>query len=233
MTSDFIQQSQSRGKSRHAPLLIGKVEKKDKRELGPAPALEKDGLQRSISATIALLKRAHGIIERAEETIADQGERIRTLETLTVTDELTGLYNRRGFSAALMREIARTRRGLNEGGLLVLVEMDNLLSVQETYGTEAVSACLKMIARILEGETRLMDLCGHINRGEFMLLFTNAVSDVSLERTQKLATRLNNVSLIRRGREIQIATSISLTTYGPLDTPEDLLPARIQKETCE
>lgn len=230
MTSDFIQQSQTRGRMRHAPLLIRKIEK-SARGLSPS-TLEKEGLRRSISATIALLKRAQNVIENAEHKILLQNERIRVLEELKSIDELTGLHNRRGFHTAFAREIACTRRGLNDGGLLVLVDMENLASVVENYGEEAAESCLKLVARIIEGETRAMDISARINPGEFVLLFSNTASDVALERAQKLASRLNNLSLIRRGREIQISTSIGLTAYGPEDKPDALIPAEIKQEAA-
>lgn len=230
MTSDFVQQGRTPGRTRHAPLLIRKIEKSVAGSPRSKAALEKDGLRRSISATIALLKRAQNIIERAEQKIALQSERIRVLEELKAVDELTGLHNRRGFCLVFAREIARTQRGLNDGGLLVLVEMDNMASVASTYGHDTADSCLKLIARIIEGETRAMDISARINPGEFVLLFSNTASDVALERAQKLASRLNNLSLIRRGREIQISTSISLNAYGPEDKAEALLPAEIKQE---
>lgn len=185
--------------------------------------LEKDGLQRSIGATIALLKRAQVTIEKAERRIATQGERIRLLEDLNTTDELTGLFNRRGMALALNREIARIRRGHSSSSLLVFIDMENLAAVSEQYSAQAGESCLKLVARILEIETRSMDLAARICESGFALLFSGSPADVALERTQKLALRLNNLSLIRRGREIQINTSIGLKAIGGYDTAEILL----------
>jgi diguanylate cyclase (GGDEF)-like protein len=232
MTSDFIQQSQTR--FRHAPLLIRRIEKTG-RGLSRS-SLENEGLRRSISATIALLRRAQTLIEKAETRISAQDERIRTLEDLNVIDELTGLYNRRGFTMAFKREIARTQRGIDDGGLLIVVEMDNLQRVAEDYSADVGDSCIKLVSRIIASETRAMDISARVNPGEFILMFSATPTDKALERAQKLAGRLNNLSLIRRGREIQINTSIGLKDYGPESRPEILLPPEVviakQEETA-
>lgn len=224
MTSDFIQQSQTR--LRHAPLLVRRIEKSGDKASSKS-RLENEGLKRSISATIALLKRAQSLIERAEHKIVAQDERIRTLEDLNVIDELTGLHNRRGFTMAFKREVARTQRGLDDGGLLIVVEMDNLQRVVEDYSAEVGDSCIKLVARIIASETRAMDISARVNPGEFILLFSATPADKALERAQKLAARLNNLSLIRRCREIQINTSIGLKDYGPESRADLLLPPEV------
>jgi diguanylate cyclase (GGDEF)-like protein len=185
--------------------------------------LEKDGLQRSIGAAVALLKKAQETIEQAEEKIAVQDLRIRTLEELTTTDELTGLHNRRGFLNAFSREIARIKRGYGNGGILVLVEIDSFESTRRAFGSEASDACVALVARILAGEVRAMDMVARLKKDAFVLLLSGTAAYDALERAQKLALRLNNLSLIRDKQEIQISASIGLKAYGASDKAEAFL----------
>lgn len=215
MTSDIGPHANDSSKTRRA-LLRSQPTEKVQKDSGDAAAW-------SIGATIALLRRAQATIEKAEHRITAQNERIRLLEDLSMTDELTGLFNRRGLCMALGREIARMRRGFSDASLMVFVDIDNLTSVRDQFTDQAAQSCQKLVARILESETRAMDFAARTREGEFVMLFSGSPADVSLERTQKLAVRLNNLSLIRRGREIQISTSIGLKAFGIHDTPEDLL----------
>jgi diguanylate cyclase (GGDEF)-like protein len=234
MTSDIIQQNHAAGSAsaleltREDGFLNGSH---DIFDVLARHSLEKEGLERSMSAAIALLKRAHAKIEDAEEKIAVQTNRIRTLENLSTTDELTGLCNRRGFLSAFTREIARVKRGLSEGGVLVLVEIDSYEATRRAFGQEAADSCAALIARILEGEIRAMDVAARLKRDAFVMLLANASPDRALGRMQKLALRLNNLSLVRERREIQISASLGLKAYGPGDKA-DALFADVMKEAA-
>ena len=58
----------------------------------------------------ALLERLLAVAAEAEQRISVQTHRIQVLEALSVTDELTGLINRRGFMRELRRALADTKR---------------------------------------------------------------------------------------------------------------------------
>src|SRR3546814_13229866 len=68
-------------------------------------------------ASLELLDGLLTAAAEAEQTLALQRARIRYLESLSVTDELTGLLNRRGFELELSRALARARRP-GESGVL-------------------------------------------------------------------------------------------------------------------
>ena len=74
------------------------------------------------SSSLQLLDDLLAAAAEAEQTLALQRARIRYLESLSVTDELTGLLNRRGFELELSRAVARARRQ-NESGLLVMCDL--------------------------------------------------------------------------------------------------------------
>src|SRR3546814_2472994 len=72
--------------------------------------------------------------------------RSRYLESLSVTDEMTGLLNRRGFGLELSRALARARRQ-NESGLLVMCDLDNFKAINDTRSEEHTSE-LQSLMRI-------------------------------------------------------------------------------------
>ncbi len=73
-----------------------------------------------------------------------------------VTDELTGLFNHRRFQEALEGEIERARRFDQELGL-VMLDIDNFKSVNDTYGHQQGDLVLREVARILREFSREID----------------------------------------------------------------------------
>lgn len=184
--------------------------------------LERDGWWRTMSATIAMIRHAHKMIEQAQDTIARQETRIAALEQQVTLDELTGLLNRRGFFDAFMAEVDRTNRGHSEGGLLILVDVDNFKMINDTYGHQAGDAALRLIARTLQDDSRLMDSAARLGGDEFVLLLTGTAREKALVRAQNLIRRLNSLSLIWYGAEIPVRASLGLKDYIKGDTPDEI-----------
>ena len=93
----------------------------------------------------------------AQHRIVELRERIAQLEKLAMTDELTGLLNRRGFERELQRTLALASR-YEEPGLLVYVDLDGFKLVNDTYGHAAGDAVLKRVSRLLTDNLRCTDL---------------------------------------------------------------------------
>ncbi len=187
--------------------------------------LERDGWWRTMSAGIAMIKYAHQRLDAAESVIAAQEQRIRELEQQVTLDELTGLLNRRGFFDAYLREIDRTSRGHSNGGLLILVDLDNFKMINDTYGHQAGDAALRLVARTLEANSRTMDACARLGGDEFVLLLANTERDKALVRAQNLIKQLNNLSLVWYGAELPIRASLGLKDYDGSETAENIFGA--------
>ena len=187
--------------------------------------LERDGWWRTMSATIAFLKWATVRLEAAERKITAQEKRIKALEEQATTDELTGLLNRRGFYDAFLREMDRTDRGHSTGGLLIMVDLDNFKMINDTYGHAAGDASLRLVARMLESNSRIMDTCARLGGDEFVLLLANTERDKALVRAQNLIKQLNSLSLVWYGAELPIRASLGLKEYRAGDKAEDVIGA--------
>lgn len=198
-------------------MLPARIDATDRRDL------EREGWWRTMSATLAFVKWAAVRLEIADKKIAQQEERIRTLEELTMTDELTGLLNRRGFTDAFVREMDRTERGHSTGGLIIMVDLDNFKMINDTYGHAAGDASLRLVARMLESNSRVMDTCARLGGDEFVLMLANTERDKALVRAQNLIRQLNSLSLVWYGAELPIRASLGLKDYSPGEKLEDIL----------
>ncbi len=187
--------------------------------------VEKDSWWRTMSTTLNLLKQSRHIIEQSEQRIAAQEERILELERLSDTDELTQISNRRGFMRNFERELDRVNRDKSQGGLLIMIDLDNFKMINDTYSHQAGDAALKLVAATLESDVRTMDIAGRLGGDEFVLLFVNTNRKDALERSQKIIQSLNNLSFIWEGTEIPVHASLGLKEYKKGSKIENIFDA--------
>lgn len=172
---------------------------------------------------LELLKAAYQKIKNAMDTIYDQNKRIEDLEALLTTDELTKLCNRRGFMQSFRGELDRAARGQSEGGLLIMIDLDNFKSINDTYGHAAGDAALRLVAEFLRCEIRDMDTAARLGGDEFIVIFPNANKEKAMKRAQILGLRMNNLSLVWGNHEIRIGASIGLKEYKAGDALEHIM----------
>jgi diguanylate cyclase (GGDEF)-like protein len=79
-----------------------------------------------------------------------------TVQRQAVTDELTGLYNHRRFQEALASELERSKR-FEQDMSLVMLDIDNFKSINDTYGHQQGDLVLREVARILRENSREID----------------------------------------------------------------------------
>jgi diguanylate cyclase (GGDEF)-like protein len=95
------------------------------------------------------------LAEQAAVSIENVGLH-ETVERQAVTDELTGLFNRRRFQEAMVTEVERSRRFGQAVGL-VLLDLDDFKAVNDTYGHQQGDLVLREVARVLRERSREID----------------------------------------------------------------------------
>ncbi|WP_019605521.1 sensor domain-containing diguanylate cyclase [Teredinibacter turnerae] len=121
------------------------------------------------SRTLALLR------ERAQRNdIQNKLEATnRELVNLAITDQLTGLFNRRHFDTVLQREINRARRQRNFLTLIYL-DIDDFKKLNDTYGHAQGDLALQAVAKVItESSRRSADFAFRVGGEEFAVLLAN------------------------------------------------------------
>jgi diguanylate cyclase (GGDEF)-like protein len=110
----------------------------------------------------------------------------RELQLQSLTDELTDVFNRRGFYAVANYAMLNAAR-LETGMVLFFFDLDGLKEVNDRLGHEAGSALLKRFAGILAVAFRKADVVARVGGDEFVVLATNTQDCVAADILARLA----------------------------------------------
>ncbi len=159
------------------------------------------------------LKEIGAALHQAEIVIRAQEERIRHLEEIALTDELTGIANRRGFLAAFERELALARRDSGCGGILVMLDLDGFKGINDKWGHQAGDAYLRIVAEVLRENLRSSDIAARVGGDEFALLLTQADEQSGAQRVANLELTFCKRAMVLRER-IPLRASFGFAAYA-------------------
>ncbi len=174
------------------------------------------------AASLQLLDDLLTTAAEAEQTLALQRARIRYLESLSITDELTGLLNRRGFETELSRALARARR-MNETGLLIMYDLNRFKAVNDTYGHPAGDAILRAVGKLLKRNTRESDYVARVGGDEFAVIMTHTSLARSEQLADKLSSMVNSLTVPWQNGVLPVSAGFGMATYNRLSQAETLL----------
>ncbi|MBN1382640.1 MAG: sensor domain-containing diguanylate cyclase [Deltaproteobacteria bacterium] len=132
------------------------------------------------------------------------------LRLLSVTDQLTGLYNRRGFIAFAEQQLkltARRKRGL----LLFFADLDGMKAINDNFGHEEGDRALLETANILRETFRETDILARIGGDEFAILTIDSpemTADILIDRLQTHIEAHNAL----KDKPFAISMSIGMST---------------------
>ncbi len=141
---------------------------------------------------------------------------------ISMTDELTGLYNRKYLHHRLESEISRARR---YGGSVscILFDIDYFKTVNDMYGYDWGDVLLKKIAQMLEGLIRKEDVLTRYGDEEFMLLLPNTDEKNAFIFAERFRKDIEKMEFIPANEEEAHPVTISggISAYPYLDNMEE------------
>jgi diguanylate cyclase (GGDEF)-like protein len=164
------------------------------------------------------------ILERlaSQASVALENARLhQSLQSLSLTDPLTGLANRRHLSVHLELEMAAARRGRDL--LAIIFDLDNFKRYNDTHGHVAGDRALKAFARILSSENRAMNLVARFGGDEFISI----LSDTGADGGEQYARRIQrSVSMDPVLGPAGVTVACGMARFVPeMDTGDDLIGA--------
>lgn len=137
----------------------------------------------------------------------------KRVQELTITDDMTNLFNSRHLQQQLDVELQRSRR-YHLKFTLVFLDLDHFKLVNDTYGHLVGSRVLRETADIIRACLRDVDVATRYGGDEFVILLPETDTDQALTVVNRLRDALNqHVFVESEGHHIKLTASFGLATY--------------------
>jgi len=161
-------------------------------------------------------------VAEAERRVQIQRERIAYLESLSVTDELTQVRNRRGFQGELTRALAEAARA-DKGGVVLLIDLDGFKAINDVHGHAAGDFVLRTVAGWLDGHVRPGDTVARLGGDEFAVLMPQTGAENGTARAAELDRQLNRLTARWSGLKLPIRGSVGVAVFDPGDNADEVM----------
>jgi len=182
----------------------------------PMRARKKNGEPLELESSSRIIEDENGNFQGIEGILRDVTERKRMeeeLRSLSLKDDLTGLYNRRGFIALAAQELKMADR-LKRGIFILYADLDGLKAINDTLGHKEGDRAIKETAIILNETFRNSDIIGRIGGDEFVIIPIGTAGD----NLEVITSRLqNNIDIQNEtiGRNYKLSLSVGIAYYDP------------------
>jgi len=133
------------------------------------------------------------------------------LEFQTQVDSLTGLFNRRAFEKKMHEEFERSKRYHNPLSLLIL-DIDNFKTINDTYGHHGGDAALVKISETLREKTRQSDFPSRYGGEEFVLVLPETDQENALQVASKIHDAIRSCAFGTTTRPFALTVSIGVSS---------------------
>jgi diguanylate cyclase (GGDEF)-like protein len=135
------------------------------------------------------------------------------IRSLSLVDELTGLYNRRGFLTLASQQLKLANR-LKKRMLLIFADLDGMKRINDTLGHQEGDKALIEIAKILKETFRESDIIARLGGDEFVVLTLEKSVSSDDAITKRLQERLNSQNA-HGNRRYCLSLSLGVAHHDP------------------
>ncbi|TNE36074.1 MAG: GGDEF domain-containing protein [Alphaproteobacteria bacterium] len=169
-----------------------------------------------------LMNRVIAYAASAEQHISEQQARIRELEALSSTDELTGLANRRGLADFMHRLLSVARRH-NEQGILAFLDLNNFKEINDLYGHDVGDLALKHFATTIRENLRESDFVARLGGDEFVFVLTRTNEVNGEKRARAIQALISKTYISARGQKLPLQASMGVIAFDGDSSYRDLM----------
>jgi diguanylate cyclase (GGDEF)-like protein/PAS domain S-box-containing protein len=179
-------------------------------------------LEELVAMRTAELVRANELLEKdiaarkiAERELALKAQELAlsnaALENLSLTDDLTGLYNRKGFLLLAEHRVKLAHR-IGEPFSIAFMDLDGLKRINDTFGHQEGNRALVEVANVLRDCFRQSDILARLGGDEFALFVAEGNEH---EITSRIARRLDACHAASQ-RHYRLSVSIGIVSGSPM-----------------
>jgi diguanylate cyclase (GGDEF)-like protein len=153
---------------------------------------------------------------------------LQRAKLLSETDELTGLFNTRGFAIAANRLFGQAVRYERPASVL-MIDSDNLKGVNDAYGHDAGNRLLRHLAQAIQAELRATDVPARYGGDEFIVLLPETPPKGALDVAERIRRAINSRPLALGSGQATASVSIGVACYPEDGRTLDMLAARADR----
>ncbi len=146
----------------------------------------------------------------------------RRIQELSISDHLTGLYNRRYLSIRLEEEWSRCLR-YHEPMSIILADLDDFKSVNDTYGHDRGDEILRNVGIILRKLARKEDVVARYGGEEFVVVFSNMGSEEATSKADAIREAVKDCKYLWTNEEITVSVGVATFPEIRIENAEELL----------
>jgi diguanylate cyclase (GGDEF)-like protein len=152
------------------------------------------------------------LLVRALRYAIERNRMQAALRSESLVDDLSGLYNRRGFMSLAQQQIKLSRRTMR-GFFVVFIDLDRLKKINDTYGHLEGDRALVAVADILKKTFRETDIVGRIGGDEFIVLAIDAADDTAEIIKNRVEGNVREYNAAA-GRAYQLSLSMGIVSFN-------------------
>jgi diguanylate cyclase (GGDEF)-like protein len=142
----------------------------------------------------------------------------KELHELSITDSLTGLYNRKHLMETLDNEVARSKRHKHDFAVLV-VDIDDFKEYNDTYGHLAGDEVLSRLAKVFKKSVRSCDYVARYGGEEFILVLPEIGPEDGVQAAERIRKKVAKEKFAGDGKPREVTVSVGVASY-PKDGDE-------------
>jgi diguanylate cyclase (GGDEF)-like protein len=153
---------------------------------------------------------------------------LQQAKLLSETDELTGLFNTRGFAIAANRLFGQALRYSRPASML-MVDSDNLKAVNDQHGHDAGNRLLRQVANAMQAELRATDVPARYGGDEFIVLLPETPPKGAVDVAERIRAAISARPLAVDGHSVAATVSIGVACYPEDGRTLDMLASRADR----
>jgi diguanylate cyclase (GGDEF)-like protein len=153
---------------------------------------------------------------------------LQQAKLLSETDDLTGLFNTRGFAIAANRLFSQALR-YGRPAAVLMIDSDNLKMVNDSHGHDAGSSLLRQVANAVQAELRATDVPARYGGDEFIVLLPETPPKGALDVAERIRGAIHARPLALGGGQVSASVSIGVACYPEDGRTLDMLAARADR----